>query len=429
VDNLEEVGNLKAYVDRSEVVLVFCSAGYTESKNCMIELSHAVVARKPILALLETEDKHSGVTPEQMRRCLVEAEGRFTEWGLDGSPSGTDLAARLLDINECIYWTRLGPMQDVTLRLVAERLLPKGSGVTYLEGEVAQQRTALRPTATGCRHHLFCSNYNQGADALLCEVKTARELKTFSWTTNFDELDDCEAVLVYLDGRTWSSGGTSTAFAAQIEKAMRRGMRLVLAHEMPGGGREERHAVKFETFFQAGQTPRALVAAGIYSTVAVPLMGGSWRETSMALLSEAIAKGLTLNASAPHASVHADAHASRRSGLHSGIAAEPESVRNAARPTWRWRRVRPLPMLKAHAPRSDGGTIVGRLAAARGRRKIGDCRDLSVVSHENRVIPTTIEIGSSVKGAPEGPDQTLITGPAAREDIERSLHRSDTCYV
>ena len=62
------------------------------------------------------------------------------------------------------------------------------------------------------------------------------------------------------------------------------GKQLLLAHEMPGIGQEERNPIKFETLFAADQTPAALVSAGIYSTVAVPLKGRVWREASMALL-------------------------------------------------------------------------------------------------------------------------------------------------
>ena len=69
---------------------------------------------------------------------------------------------------------------------------------------------------------------------------------------------------------------------------MRCGKRLLLAHEMPGLEQEARHAVEFGTFFADGQTPSTLVAAGIYSSIAVPLKGGPWRKASMALLAKAV---------------------------------------------------------------------------------------------------------------------------------------------
>ena len=75
---------------------------------------------------------------------------------------------------------------------------------------------------------------------------------------------------------------------------MRSGKRLVLAHEMPGIHKDGRHAVEFNTFFAADQTPDELIQAGIYSTIAVPLKRGAWREVSMALL----AKELTETAKA-----------------------------------------------------------------------------------------------------------------------------------
>ena len=73
-------------------------------------------------------------------------------------------------------------------------------------------------------------------------------------------------------------------------------MQVLLAHEMPGADdATARHAVRFDTFFAgeaSGGTPEALVGAGIYHRIATPLKGGAWREVSMILLAQAIAKGV-----------------------------------------------------------------------------------------------------------------------------------------
>jgi len=63
VDDLRE-GKGAEFVDKSEKTLVFCSAGYFQSPNCMRELLRAVVTRKPVIALLEVEAKHGGMTRE-----------------------------------------------------------------------------------------------------------------------------------------------------------------------------------------------------------------------------------------------------------------------------------------------------------------------------------------------------------------------------
>ena len=72
---------------------------------------------------------------------------------------------------------------------------------------------------------------------------------------------------------------------------MRNRVRLVLVQEVIGLGQEERCPVEFETLLAPGHTPPALVAAGIYSEIAVPLKGAHWRATGMALLTSALADG------------------------------------------------------------------------------------------------------------------------------------------
>jgi len=286
VDDLEEIGDLGCDIDASQVVAIFCSDGYAQSKNCMIELRAAVAKSKPLIALLETETKHGGVTQAQMCEQLTEAESRFEGWGFESEPGSAELIEQLF-AKEPIEWNRLGPMQDVTLRLIAERMMVEEiHGTTYVQGELVQTRSVLRVPSAGHTFHLYCSRHNAGAEALAVELAAARKLTALKHSADRDELPRCEVMLVYLTGKTWASA----AFADEVEAAMRSGKRLLLAHEMPGLGHEAqaRHTVEFGNFFADGQTPSTLVAAGIYSSIAVPLKGGPWREASMALLAKAV---------------------------------------------------------------------------------------------------------------------------------------------
>ena len=357
VDDLKEIGDLEMHVERSHTVLVFCSHGYADSKNCVRELRHATAKRKPLIALLEVEAKHGGVSQPQMCEQLMAAEARFPFWGLPerGSAAGTApggvALATALFASEPIEWARIGAFQDVTLRLIAERVVstsawpssPYGfvasptalslardsSQVSlarrpaeemYIKGELAHARSSLLPPAEH-RFHLYVSRLNVGASALAAEVATSRSLPLV-WTERPEELARAESMLVYLHGQTWAGSGAEGGvgllgglaegradggggaestrsvesalggFAEEVERAMRGGVRLLLAHESPGlGGQEARGAVRFDTFFERGQTPSSLLAAGVYSSLAVPLKGGAWRETSMALLANAIAEG------------------------------------------------------------------------------------------------------------------------------------------
>jgi hypothetical protein len=99
------------------------------------------------------------------------------------------------------------------------------------------------------------------------------------------QLCKCEAMLVYLNQLTWASGKASVELGRQIAHALAGGIPLLLAHEMPGlSGDDGRHGCEFALFFKPGQTPQALLDAGIYHTVAVPLKHGDYRSMSVALL-------------------------------------------------------------------------------------------------------------------------------------------------
>jgi len=302
-----DLSKLEEYVANSEFVLTFCSNGYFSSRNCLRELRSAVVHKRPLIALIDPEAGHGGLTVTQVRAQLLlgthdaslawpwvsnqagsTVRASYEKWGFGwpSTPEPAELHAQLFK-EEAIEWNRLGMMQDVTLRLIAERLVVTEDlrGTTYVQGELVRVRSRLRAPSRGL-YHLYCSARNEGAEAIATEVKMKRSLTALKCTTNVAELQWCEAMLIYLTGRTWTSGMMSDEFATEVKAAMRSGMRLVLAHEMPGLHQNERHAVEFKTFFAADQTPDELLRAGIYSTIAVPLKGGAWRETSMALLAK-----------------------------------------------------------------------------------------------------------------------------------------------
>ena len=140
-----------------------------------------------------------------------------------------------------------------------------------------------------------------------------RFLKKRSALTVTDEprlMRECETMLVYLTSRTWSVGEQSAAFGRQVANALANGIPLLLVHEMPavgdvpdegdeGGAGDGRYGCEFGTFFGPDQTPRALLNAGIYHTVAVPLKGGAFREMSLALLVRKISEKARMLKRAP----------------------------------------------------------------------------------------------------------------------------------
>jgi len=261
------------------------------------QLRSAVLKRKPLIAVLEAAD-HGGLTAEDVEDQLLTGFGGesvdklYAKWEFDMNPDPCELAEKLFE-NDIIEWNRIGVMQDVTMRLIAQRLLPpKGAEETYVANEVVNHIKPI-PEPPKCKYHMYCSDLVPGGRLLLDEVRKTPGFKGFKVTDQLEDLHHCCWFLVYLTGLTWTRGRASEHFADEVRTAMKAGVRLLLVHEMPGvGGQESRHGVEFGTFFSCsnGATPPELLRAGIYTQVAVPMKGGSWRQASMALFAEELQK-------------------------------------------------------------------------------------------------------------------------------------------
>ena len=83
VDDLEEIGDLEGYIERTSIILVYCSKGYFTSKNCMRELVSSTIQQKPIIALIDTDASRGGLSLAEVHDQLEEAEGSYAKWGFD----------------------------------------------------------------------------------------------------------------------------------------------------------------------------------------------------------------------------------------------------------------------------------------------------------------------------------------------------------
>jgi len=294
IDDLVDITKLEEEIDRSAAVLIFCTNGYFQSKNCMRELVYTVATGKPIITLFESDAAKGGLTRQQVHDQLEHSVhgaaaslSKFASWGFAGTlasiwgyelPSATELFQALC-ASEPVEWNRLQIFQDVTMQRIVERLLPDGHPPTYLQGDLTRRKYSLLSPSNGRRYHAYCSKHNAGADILADEVR--KELKLdFDVATNFDQLDECECMLVYLTSLTWTRGEDSDALAKEVSAAMAQEKPLLLAHEAPGiDDPKERHACEFACFFST--TPAQLISAGIYAQIAAPLKGRHWREASL----------------------------------------------------------------------------------------------------------------------------------------------------
>lgn len=257
------------------------------------------------------------------------------EWGFT-PPEPTTIYHELFK-HASIEWNRIGSFQDVTMRLVAQRLLadtPNAAVLdnkpTMVQDEVSHEKPEIMTPDNGKQYHLYCSQQNPGALALIKEVAAAMGMKVDSdevnplkersqsarggnfkrrigfrkaethdrkptgelyVTTRLENIADCEHMLLYLDGTTWTSKGKSTELGNEVEEAMDADVHLLLAHEMPGLYQEKRKGVDFSTFFACdrGATPEKLLKRGIYKDIACPLKGGEWRAVSLVIVARALA--------------------------------------------------------------------------------------------------------------------------------------------
>ena len=161
------------------------------------------------------------------------------------------------------------------MRLIAQRVLPDATTPCFVTGELAHLKLVMSPPREG-RHHVYCSQNNAGAIELLQEVQIALQVE-LEWTSSRSELASCARMLIYLDGRTWTSGEASDSLADEVREAIGAGVKLTLVHEMRG-----QHGVEFSTFFLT--TPRSLMrdGKGIYHQIALGLMDGPFRRTGLA---------------------------------------------------------------------------------------------------------------------------------------------------
>ena len=141
----------------AKAVLIFCTPGFTASADCLRALRYAAATGTPLIPLLD--DPVTGGLPQEEVKAQVAAAGdgrmagepgvdqedKALRAGGDGDGGeGAALAAALFPSGvEPLEWSDDPHLQDVTIRLIAQRLLPEGTGATYAEGEGASLRAAL----------------------------------------------------------------------------------------------------------------------------------------------------------------------------------------------------------------------------------------------------------------------------------------------
>ena len=100
----------------------------------MREIISCFAKGKAIIALLEPETNHGGLTPEMIKAQLIAAEDSYAKWGFASDSPRADALLDALFADEPIEWNRIGAFQEVTRKLlgsyqeVTMKLLSSGIG-------------------------------------------------------------------------------------------------------------------------------------------------------------------------------------------------------------------------------------------------------------------------------------------------------------
>jgi len=407
IDDVDDVAELEdggsaGYIERSETMLVHCSDGYFRSKSCMRELIAVATMQRPTLALVEpvctsNSGHHEGLSLAEVRAHLLQAaeagrRGLYEQWGFAAdAPQARQLYDHLFALNP-IEWNRVGHFQDVTMRLIAERLLgPNGghAGTTYVARELVSKKLRPLPAPHG-GHHIYCSPLNPGATDLVMEASrkqgfylhvndsaadavTSKLGDVLHVTTELESLLEADHMLLYLTTKTWTRGPESEKLCAELLWAMDLGIHILLAHEMPGvgGHKDERNGCEFEAFLSnpKGVTPPKLLQRGLYSGYAIELKAGAWREASMALL------GMALGMS------KAEIETAKEGGDPLGLQAASSRVK-----TWRVKQGRKLSSKFKKASNAVGRAVSRRVTRRKGDPRAGGAQKPGVVADDRGAL-------------------------------------------
>ena len=299
VDDLQRKrGKGAELVGSCQHFLLFCSVGFFDSEPCMKELLCAMREGVPIITVVEPASTHGGLQIDQARRQLLIACHIFSQCGwwteLLVQPWSFEAIEKAVFLqHNPIEWARIGDLADVTMRLIASRLLKDSSQPTYLQGELMHRPVRLPSWRNG--PHVYYSRHNHGCDKLMEELMAAAAGHAVPKVTDNENQflsGTCGVMLLYLHARTWS-GRTASSLESTVAYALEHHIPLLLAHEDVGIYHRDATGLDSIAFNQLEEdTPLALCRSGIYSQIATSLKAGSLRKASLLQLLHALAEKL-----------------------------------------------------------------------------------------------------------------------------------------
>lgn len=271
VDNLDDLQHLTTYVENTSCIIVFLSGSfdidgtpvsdYMRSKNCLLELSHAIRKQKPLIIVLEADVKHGGVPMStHLSECPSELQG-----ALEKAP--------------IVPWHRLRDFQTCSMRMLIQELLkawkiPGADQRIFIPSDILRQPVPTLP----CNRpfHVFHSAHNTGVSELVDALAAASggQLLSTSDTENCQE-SRTYYFFLYLNATTFVDGDDGVQLGMQLKKALELDLAILPVLEQ----RSAHQPITFDEVMR--RTPKALVAANVYRRIAVHMYDDPHREVSL----------------------------------------------------------------------------------------------------------------------------------------------------
>jgi len=239
-------------------MLFFLSKKYFGSRNCLREIQASLSHSKPIVLVHEQQEDKGGAPLEALK-----AECRTDE-----------MRAAIFSGHTPIAWHRISHFQNLTLKLIATKMLSSGPRYSELKvlskvkelvliqpGELNVSKLALPELLV-----LWCSAGNPGAADIATELVSSMAsdddaIRVVNSMPDVQALkDDGESaiMLLYLNKDTWVRQGEVLERDVRAARKLQPGLKIVMVHEND----KEKGGCEFADLFRT--TPQELIDDGIY---------------------------------------------------------------------------------------------------------------------------------------------------------------------
>jgi hypothetical protein len=179
IENLTAINDLEALIDKSEVVLIFLSAGYFARWNCLREARQTLVAKKATILLREVAFMHGGGSMSLTMQEIDSPQNQILHNSFDEAyeiPGVADIKEALItNIEEhgLMLWHRIVSFKQATLKMIVSRMLHQQHqvrGHLVIAGELQLEDAKPPPLQEGEKFHICMSSHQPQSAAIKAQI-------------------------------------------------------------------------------------------------------------------------------------------------------------------------------------------------------------------------------------------------------------------